>query len=299
MGIYSKKYPPGYYVYMYILKRDSNSIINGKKGTPYYIGKGSKYRAWEKHPNMRVPKDHTNIIIIAQELSEESALNIERVQIAMWGRINIQTGILRNKTDGGVSSAGWNHTPEMRAHFSKIRKGKSPHNKGKKASDQTRENMRIAAANKEPPKESTKQKIRETLTGRSRPLEVCLKISNTQKGKPKPHARGPKHSSEFKQLMSDLVTGSHYWNNGVEMKRSVECPGPGYVLGRLEKGERYWNNGQIMKKSAQSPGEGWHLGMLKKGAVYWNNGQVMKKSVESPGAEWQLGRINKHSHPPK
>ena len=246
---------------------------------------------------MRVPKDHTNIIIIAQELSEESALNIERVQIAMWGRINIQTGILRNKTDGGVSSTGWNHTPEMRAHFSNIRKGKSAHNKGKTASTQSRANMKLAAINREAPTESTKQKIRETLTGRSRPLEVCLKISNSKKGIAT--SKGKTRSVEFKQIMGDIVRGSHYWNNGLDMKRSVECPGPGYVLGRLNQNVRYWNNGQIMKKSAQSPGEGWQLGKLKTGALWWNNGQIMKKSVESPGAEWQLGRINKHAHPPK
>jgi hypothetical protein len=289
MCIYTKKYPSGYYVYMYLRSRDSNSVSQGKKGTPYYVGKGCKYRAWERHTNVRTPKDHSNIIIIAQELTEQVALSIERVQIAMWGRINVQSGILRNKAEGGEGSAGFRHTEEMKTHFSVTRKGRAAPNKGKPASPETRARMKLAATLKDPPKESTKEKIRQTLTGRKRPPEVGAKISATQKGKPK--QKGPKHSPEFKAMMGDLVRGSHYWNNGVDMKRSVECPGPGYVRGRLDKNEKYWNNGTIMKKSNQCPGEGWYLGMLKTQAQYWHNGSIMKKSAVCPGDGWVLGRL--------
>lgn len=297
MCIYTKKYPPGYYVYVYIRSRDSKSVSQGKKGTPYYVGKGCKYRAWERHTNVRTPKDHSNIIIVAQELTEEAALSIERVQIAMWGRINGQTGILRNKAEGGEGSTGFRHTDEMKAHFRNIRKGKAPPNKGKSPSPETRVRMKLAQSMREPPKESTKEKIRQALTGRKRPQEVCDKISAGQKGKPK--QKGPKHSQEFKTMMRNLVKGSHYWNNGVDMKRSVDCPGPGYVRGRLDKNEKYWNNGAVIKKSAQCPGENWHLGMIKTGAQYWNNGEIMKKSVSCPGEGWRLGRITKHSRQPK
>lgn len=289
MCIYTKKYSPGYYVYMYLRSRDSNTTPEGKQGTPYYVGKGCKYRAWERHTNVRTPKDHSNIIIIAQELTEEAALSVERVQIAIWGRINVQTGILRNRAAGGEGSAGFRHTEAMKAHFSLIRKGRTPPNKGKSPSPETKARQKLAASRKKPQSEFTKEKIRLTLTGRKRPADVCAKISATKKGKPS--QKGWKHSDATKQLFGDLVRGSHYWNNGVDIKRSVECPGPDYVLGRLNKNEKYWNNGTIMKKSNQCPGEGWHLGMLKTQAQYWHNGSIMKKSVECPGDGWVLGRL--------
>lgn len=291
MNIYTKKYPSGYYVYMYLRSQDSNTVNQGKKGTPYYVGKGQKYRAWEKHTNIRVPKDHNNIIIIAQELTEEAALSIEKVQIAIWGRVSAQNGILRNKTLGGRSNAGFKHTQETKSRWSNIRKGRTAPNKGKSMSPETKARMKLAASLREPPTESHKEKIRQSLTGKPRSREICAKISNALKGKP--GVKGPKHSQEFKAMMGRLVKGSHYWNNGIDMKRSVECPGPGYVRGRLDKNEKYWNNGTVTKKSIECPGKEWQPGMIKTGAQYWHNGKIMKKSLTCPGADWQLGRLPK------
>jgi hypothetical protein len=92
--------PTIYYVYRY----------NRDDGTPYYIGKGSNYRAWEKHGRISVPKDNTKIIIIRENMIESDAFSLEIELIAKYGRKDNNTGILRNMTDGGDGVSGLIHS---------------------------------------------------------------------------------------------------------------------------------------------------------------------------------------------
>lgn len=98
-----------YYVYFYIRSKNSQQ---GKTGTPYYIGKGSKRRAWVYHSNIPKPKNKDNILIVENNLTELQAFMWERYYIRWFGRLDIGTGILRNRTDGG--EGGSNDSEETR-----------------------------------------------------------------------------------------------------------------------------------------------------------------------------------------
>jgi hypothetical protein len=131
-----------YYTYAY-LRED---------GTPYYIGKGRGYRAYYKHRQLVRQPPVERILFLKRNLTEEEAHKHEVYMIAVLGRKDLGTGILRNLTNGGEGTSGWRATPEFREKRRQMRLGQKHSeetkrkigegNRGKKVSKETREKLR-------------------------------------------------------------------------------------------------------------------------------------------------------------
>ena len=244
--------PNRFYTYAY-LREDR---------TPYYIGKGQGSRVYSKHRTINSPKDKSRIIFLKQNLTEEDAFKHEIYMIAVLGRKDLGTGILRNRTDGGEGSSGVIISEETRRKISEASKGRTlseehkrkliEANKGKTHSEESKRKMSEAHKN---PSEETKRKMSEAKKGKTpwnkgktHSEETKRKLSEANKGKTlsEEHKRkmsearkgntnwlGKTHSEESKRKISEVKKGIKWWNDGCgNCKMMLECPGNGWRLGR-------------------------------------------------------------------
>ena len=184
-------------------------------GTPYYAGKGSGRRAFNSDGhNVRRPKDKSRISVFNRN-SEQEALDTEMELIRNWGRKDIGTGLLHNRTDGGDGTAGYRF-PYYRPSSQK----------GKKASLKTRE-LQSEAAKTRPcliagnegisHTEEHKARMSESLKRGYKPRafseETRQKMSAAKIGR-SAGMLGKCHSEQSKQQMSEAHKGISTWNKG-------------------------------------------------------------------------------------
>ena len=142
----SKKMTQFYYTYAY-LREDR---------TPYYIGKGRGRRIHSTKRIVKPPKDKSRIIFLKENLTEEEAFKHEKYMIAVFGRKDNGTGILRNLTDGGEGASNQG-TPEQRRESARKREASMT----PEQLEQRSESARKAAANKTSEQRSESARKRE------------------------------------------------------------------------------------------------------------------------------------------
>jgi len=142
-------------------------------GETFYIGIGYYKRAYDKsnrnnHWNNIVNKYNYTIEILQEDLTWEEAVDQEIMLIALYGREDLDKGLLCNMTDGGEGVQGYimsneqkayignlaskrigklnpfygkHHTEELKRFFSESQKGEKGPNYGKDFSIETRKKM--------------------------------------------------------------------------------------------------------------------------------------------------------------
>jgi hypothetical protein len=204
-----------YYVYAYLRSKDS---LTAKAGTPYYIGKGKKDRAWVQHrtngKGVHTPTNPLFIVILETNLTNCGACAIERRMIRWWGRKDLLTGILHNLTGGGEGSSDVSIETinKRRAKLVGVKRKLPddyvPWNKGKKTGPQSEErrantSKSLKGKAKPPRTEEHSYNISVAVKGIPKPRtkEHQQRLADSRRGKKNKHS----HSAQSNKRRSDTL----------------------------------------------------------------------------------------------
>lgn len=177
------------------------------KNQPFYIGIGKTIkRAYSKNNRNKywhniINKTSYKVEIVFEDLTWKEACLKEIEIIALYGRKDLNTGILCNMTDGGEGTLNIQISEERKHDMSKNAKGKLNAFYGKHHSQETI------------------QTISQKAIGRKVSDSVKLKISKSLTGN-KNYWYGKKLSEEHKLKLSTAATGRKTTDNKKETLRS-------------------------------------------------------------------------------
>jgi hypothetical protein len=215
-----------FYVYLWLRSKDSE---HGSRLSPYYVGKGSNDRAFCRHGRVcPAPKNHEYIVFVQEGLTEDEAFNLERFCIALYGRIDQGTGILRNLTDGGEGPSGYRHTILTRRVLSEKLKGRPSWWNGKTHKTESRLKMSQSARGRKQSPESI-EKRRQAMLGQKRSEETRRRIAEVRTGQT--------HSEETKQKISNNRRGKTAGDKNPQWGKKGELS-PNYGKPRSEETRR-------------------------------------------------------------
>ena len=246
-----------YYTYAY-LREDR---------TPYYIGKGKGNRLYKRSSRVFAPpKDKSRIIFLKKSLTEQEALRHEIYMIAVFGRKDLGTGILHNRTDGGDGASGLIHSKESRRKISVATKGKNHPMYNKTHSEESRRKISVAMSGEKHPNfgkifsEEHRRKL--SVASKNRSEETRKKLSDANRGENNPNY-GKTASEETRKKLSEALK-----NPSEEIRRKISEASKNRSkeilkkIGEAQKGRKWWNDGcGNRKRMVECPGDGWKPGM--------------------------------------
>lgn len=184
-------------------------IDNGELGKKYYNLKNHKWGHWTTDKNTRMT--------ISEKISKrtkELHQDPEYRKRFLEGRKKLPAQTKEQIEKRALSNTGKKRSDETKKRISEANKGEKHHMYGKHLSDETKKKLKDRMTGENNPfygKTHSKEKMK----------QIAIKISVSMKG------RKPKNSEYMKTTF--------WWNNGLINTRQVQCPGEGWVKGKLKK----------------------------------------------------------------
>jgi hypothetical protein len=160
-------------------------------GTPYYVGKGKGNRAFIKKNHFCIPPSEERILI-QEFLCESDAFEAEVFLISYYGRKDLGTGYLLNRTAGGEGFSGGILSEDHRQKISNALKGKP---KPKRTEEHC-------------------HRLSEVKKGTRHSEETRQKMSRANKNNPYGFKRGNVPSERGLHKAAELHKGKPAWNTG-------------------------------------------------------------------------------------
>lgn len=140
------------------------------------------------------------------------------------------------------------------------------------------------------------------IKGKHHSKETCDKLKKKFAGKNSGvdnHFYGKKHTEETKKIIKQKRKNKTWWSNGNKTTLSEDCPGDGWIPGRVNMiGKPVWNQGLTFSEEYKQKLSDSHKGQKpkninNKNSKWYNNG-VIEKQLHECLEGWKEGRLRRN-----